>query len=216
MSQSLPGSAGETEVESALETNMAYVSPIEPRSAPELEAVFDRMSAVLGFVPNSILTMARVPGLGAAFTAMAGPILRNDLLEPGLVQMIALAASNAAGSRYCQAHTSHTGHRVGVDEGKLADVYRFESSERFDDAERAALRLAFAAGSVPNMSSSAHFDALRRHFDETQIAAIVAVVSLFGFLNRWNDTMGTELEPAARQFGERVLAGEGWEVGKHG
>jgi alkylhydroperoxidase family enzyme len=146
---------------------------------------------------------------------MAGPILRNDLLEPQLVQMVALAASNAAGSRYCQAHTSHTGHRVGVDESKLADVYRLESSERFDDAERAALRLAFAASSVPNRSSPEHFDALRQHFDEAQIAAIVAVISLFGFLNRWNDTIGTELEPAARQFGERVLSGSGWVVGKH-
>jgi alkylhydroperoxidase family enzyme len=194
---------------------MANVSPIDPDSAPELEPVFDRMRAVLGFVPNSVLTMARVPGLGAAFTALAGPILRNDLLEPQLVQMVALAASNAAGSRYCQAHTSHTGHRVGVDEDKLADVYRFESSEVFDDAERAALRLAYAAGSIPNASSPEHFDALRRHFDETQIAAIVAVISLFGFLNRWNDTIGTELEPAARQFGERVLAGAGWVVGKH-
>jgi alkylhydroperoxidase family enzyme len=194
---------------------MANVSPIDPKLAPELEPVFDRMRTVLGFVPNSVLTMARVPGLGAAFTALAGPILRNDLLEPELVQMVAMAASNAAGSRYCQAHTSHTGHRVGVDEVKLADVYQFESSERFDDPERAALRLAFAAGSVPNTSSPEHFDALRRHFDETQIAAIVAVISLFGFLNRWNDTIGTELEPAPRQFGERVLSGAGWVVGKH-
>jgi alkylhydroperoxidase family enzyme len=194
---------------------MANLNPINPESAPELEPVFDRMRAVLGFVPNSVLTMARVPGLGAAFTSLAGPILRNDLLEPELVQMVALAASNAAGSRYCQAHTSHAGHRVGVAETKLADVYRFESSDSFDGAERAALRLAFAASSIPNTSSPEHFTALRQHFDETQIAAIVAVISLFGFLNRWNDTIGTELEPAARRFGERVLSGEGWVVGKH-
>jgi alkylhydroperoxidase family enzyme len=194
---------------------MANVTPIDPKSAPELAPVFDRMKTVLGFVPNSVLTMARVPGLGAAFTALAGPILRNNLLSPQLVQLVAMAASNAAGSRYCQAHTSHTGHRVGVEEAKLSDVYRFESSEHFDDAERAALRLAFAAGSVPNTSSPNHFEELRQHYDETQIAAIVAVISLFGFLNRWNDTIGTELEPPAREFGKRVLSGAGWIVGKH-
>jgi alkylhydroperoxidase family enzyme len=173
------------------------------------------MEAVMGFVPNSVLTMARVPGLGPAFAGLAGPILRNKLLDPGLVQMIAMAASTAAGSRYCQAHTSHTGHRVGVDEAKLADVYEFETSDRFDDAERAALRIAFAAGSVPNASNPELFAELRRHFDDAQITAIVAVISLFGFLNRWNDTIGTQLEKPARQFGERVLAGAGWEIGKH-
>ena len=194
---------------------MANISPVDPDSMPELAPVFERMEAVLGFVPNSILTMARVPGLGAGFAGLAGPILRNDLVEPSMVQMVALAASTAAGSRYCQAHTSHTGHRVGVDEAKLADVYDFENSDRFSDAERAALRLAFAAASVPNTSTPEHFAELRRHFDDEQIAAIVAVIALFGFLNRWNDTMGTELEGPARQFGERVLAGHGWDVGKH-
>jgi alkylhydroperoxidase family enzyme len=195
---------------------MANVSPVDdPTSIPELAPVAERMEAVLGFVPNSILTMDRVPGLAGAFSGLAGPILRNDLIEPGLVQMIAMAASTAAGSRYCQAHTSHTGHRVGVAEAKLADVYDVEHSDRFSDAERAALRLAFAAASVPNRSSPDHFAELREHFDDEQIAAIVAVIALFGFLNRWNDTIGTELEDPARQFGERVLAGHGWDVGKH-
>jgi len=188
---------------------MANISPLDPGSMPELAPVFERVEAVMGFVPNSILTMARVPGLGSAFAGLAGPILRNDLVEPGLVQMIAMAASTAAGSRYCQAHTGHTGHRVGVDEVKLADVYDLENSDRFSDAERAALRLASAAGSVPNASTPDHFTELRRHFDDEQIAAIVAVIALFGFVNRWNDTMGTQLEDPARQIGERVLAGHG-------
>ena len=194
---------------------MANVSPVQRESVPELAPVFEGMEAVLGFVPNSMLTMARVPGLGAGFAGLAGPILRNDIMEPALVQMIAMAASTAAGSRFCQAHTSHTGHRVGVDEAKLADIYDFEASDRLDDAERAALRLAFAAASVPNVSTPEHFEELRVHFDEVQVLAIVAVIALFGFLNRWNDTIGTELEDPARLFGERVLAGAGWEIGKH-
>jgi hypothetical protein len=42
-----------------------------------------------------------------------------------------------------------------------------------------------------------------------------AVCSLFGYLNRWNDTMATTLEDVPLATAERVLAGQGWEVGKH-
>ncbi|MEM9204405.1 MAG: carboxymuconolactone decarboxylase family protein, partial [Actinomycetota bacterium] len=69
--------------------------------------------------------------------------------------------------------------------------------------------------SVPNTTSDTHVDDLRSHFSEQQIAGIVGVISLFGFLNRWNDTMATELEDEALDFAGRVLAPAGWEPGRH-
>lgn len=169
----------------------------------------------MGFVPNSMLTMARVPGLMEQFQALAGSIFTNGLIEPALVQMVAQVTSSAAGCRYCQAHTAHSAERLGVPEEKLADLWLFETSEHFSDAERAALRLAFHSGQVPNAASEEDFAACREHFDEAQITAIVATISLFGFLNRWNDTMGTQLEEKPKGFGERVLSANGWEPGHH-
>lgn len=43
----------------------------------------------------------------------------------------------------------------------------------------------------------------------------MAIVSLFGFLNRWNDTLATELEPKAVEFGNEALAESGMTQGKH-
>ena len=129
--------------------------------------------------------------------------------------MVALISSASAGCRYCQAHTGHSAERLGVSEEKLADIWNFETSEHFDDAERAALRLAFHAGQVPNAATDEHFAELAKHFDQDQIAAIVAVLSLFGYLNRWNDTMATQLEESARSFGEKMLSPNGWDVGDH-
>ena len=37
-----------------------------------------------------------------------------------------------------------------------------------------------------------------------------------GFLNRFNDTMPTELEAPAIAVGQEFLASHGWSVGKHG
>jgi hypothetical protein len=41
------------------------------------------------------------------------------------------------------------------------------------------------------------------------------VITLFGFLNRFNDTMATELEGSPIAAGQRFLAERGWTVGKH-
>jgi hypothetical protein len=59
------------------------------------------------------------------------------------------------------------------------------------------------------------FAEMRKHWSENQIVEIAAVVAYFGFLNRWNDTMGTPLEPEPIATGEKYLASHGWKVGKH-
>ena len=123
--------------------------------------------------------------------------------------------SAAAGCRYCQAHTVAHAEHLGVDPAKLAELWSFETSDHFDDAERAALRLALHAGQHPNAVTDADFDDCRRHYTDDQITAIVAVCALFGFLNRWNDTMATTLEAAPATVAQRVLAPQGWTAGKH-
>jgi len=194
---------------------MARIDPLPRHDLEAFEPGFVMVEQVMGFVPNSMFTMARVPGLLRSFQSLAGTILMNGLISPELTQMVAQVASTAAGCRYCQAHTGHSAERLGVSEEKLADLWSFETSDHFDAAERAALRLAFHAGSQPNGATNEDFAACAEHFDEDQISAIVATISLFGYLNRWNDTMATDLEASPARFGERVLAPNGWEAGKH-
>jgi alkylhydroperoxidase family enzyme len=64
----------------------------------------------------------------------------------------------------------------------------------FSDAERVALDVAREAALVPNGVTDELFDRLRLFFDETQVVELVSVISLFGFLNRWNATLGTKVE----------------------
>jgi hypothetical protein len=69
---------------------------------------------------------------------------------------------------------------------------------------------------VPNGVEAEHMGALQQHYTDQNIVEIVAVISLFGFLNRWNDTMATSLEPSAQAFASETLGSAGWQVGKHG
>jgi len=56
---------------------------------------------------------------------------------------------------------------------------------------------------------------LRKQWSEEQIVEIVATIAMFGFLNRWNDTMGTPFEDAPMAAGKKFLARGGWTAGKH-
>ena len=170
----------------------------------------------LGFVPNSLLIMQRNPKLVKAFAGMAAAVWDPESkVDRGLKRLVAHVASRAAGCQYCMAHTIEGAALFGVEEKKLAAIWDYQSSPLYSEAERAALDLAFAAGVVPNAVTDEHFAELRKHWSEEQIVEIVATISLFGFLNRWNDTMGTPLEDKPLAAGDRFLARGGWTPGKH-
>ena len=119
-----------------------------------------------------------------------------------LVNLIALAASWSSGCKYCQAHTSHGANRAGVSPEKSAEILKYKESSQFSESEKAALDLAFAAGVTPNASKKDHFVELQKYYSDEAIIDIVAVIALFGFLNRWNDTLGTALEDVPKGFVE--------------
>ena len=194
---------------------MAHVKPLMREDLPELEELFQLYDDTLSFCPNSLYTMARRPEVLRAFSELITQIWRSGTVPTYLKPLVAMISSAAAGCRYCQAHEAVDARMRGVPEEKIAAVFDFETSPLFDAAERAALRFALAASAQPNTVSAEDVAELRRHWDEGQIVEILAVVSLFGFLNRWNDTIATDLEEIPGDLGRRVLAAAGWEPGKH-
>ncbi len=184
--------------------------PAEDALTPELKQGLTMAEAFMGFLPNSSIDMAHWPELSQVFGPFAATILSTGELSPALKNMIAAVASNAAGCRYCSAHTTHQASRAGGDAEKIAKVWEYQTSDLFDDAERAALDLALAGGQVPNGATDAHFAELKKHYSNKQIVEIVSVIALFGFLNRWNDTMGTELEQEPLQFAEANFTNRDW------
>jgi len=194
---------------------MAHLQPLLREDLPELEELFQLYDDTLSFVPNSLCTMARRPEILRAFSELITQIWRTGTVPTYLKPLVAMVSSTAAGCRYCQAHEAVDARMRGVPEEKIAAVFDFERSTLFDDAERAALRFALAASAQPSAVTAEDVAELRRHWDDGQIVELLAVVSLFGFLNRWNDTMATDLEEIPRALGRRVLAEARWEPGKH-
>ena len=195
---------------------MARIAPLRREGSKDLETVFEITEAVMGFVPNSMLIMARDPALLTAFAELSAIIVaRPGRIDPGLKALIMYVASRSAGCQYCVAHSANLAASRAIPVRKIKDVWKYEKSPEFGEAERAALRFAQAASHVPNAVTDADFAELRRHFDDDAILEIIAAVAFLGFLNRWNDTLATPLESAPWRFAEQHLEAAGWTPGKH-
>ena len=113
------------------------------------------------------------------------------------------------------AHTAGASLRLGIDEAKFDAVWEYQTSPLFDEKERVAVEFTVAASSQPNGVTDELFARMKQHWTEPEIIEITGVIALFGFLNRWNDTMATPLEEEPIAIGKKHLAGKGWMVGKH-
>ena len=195
---------------------MPRIDAVPRQAIGDLNTVLETVESRMGFVPNSQLILAHRPEIVRAFAqlgaAINGP---SSTISPQLRNLISQMASRAAGCGYCMAHTTHTAARVGISAEKENALWEFETSTLFSAAERAALRVAQGAAQVPNAVTDADFAELKKRYREAQIVDIVAVIALFGFLNRFNDTMATELEASPIEAGKQFLAKKGWSVGKH-
>ncbi|QIA07491.1 carboxymuconolactone decarboxylase family protein [Draconibacterium halophilum] len=192
------------------------VTPKTGDSDPELQQLITFYEETLGFCPNSVKTMHHRPRIAYAFIEMNKAVMENQgRITSALKRMIAYISSNAAGCRYCQAHAIRAAERYGAEQEQLENIWEYKTHPAFSEAERAALDFAFAASIIPNSVDDQIAENLRTYWDEGEIVEITGVVALFGYLNRWNDSMGTEIENGAKESGEKLLSKNEWNSGKH-
>jgi len=195
---------------------MPLVTPLDPDHDPETSKLAEFFNETLGFCPNSVLTMQYRPAISKAFINLNKAVMANEgRVSSGLKRMIAWVSSNASGCRYCQAHAIRAAQRYGAEAEQLHNIWDYRSHPSFSEAERVALDFALAASLVPNSVDEPLKERLYIYWNEGEIVEMLGVISLFGYLNRWNDSMGTTLERGAAESGEQYLAKYGWEKGKH-
>lgn len=192
------------------------VSPVKNNEDQKLQELIAFYQETLGFCPNSVITMFHRPEIAYAFISLNKAVMENKgKVTSDLKRLIGFMSSNAAGCQYCQAHTIRAAERYDAQKEKLENIWDFETHPAFSDAERVALEFALKSSQIPNEVNDAMADKMRIHWNDGEIVEILGVVALFGFLNRWNDSMGTEMEDGAIESGEKYLSDKGWEVGKH-
>ena len=195
---------------------MPLVTPLSAAHDLETKELAEFFNETLGFCPNSVLTMQRRPAISKAFINLNKAVMANEgRVTSALKRMIAWVSSNATGCRYCQAHAIRAAERYGAAQEQLDNIWEYKTHAAFSEAERAALDFSLAASMVPNVVDSKMKETLYKYWDEGEIVEMLGVISLFGYLNRWNDSMGTSLEEDAIESGNQFLGKNGFEVGKH-
>lgn len=192
------------------------VSPLDRNATKEASEMADFYDETLGFTPNSLFTMMHRPRISSAFMEMNMAVMENKgRVTSALKRLLAYLSSKTAGCRYCEAHAIRAAERYGSEQDKLDNIWEYKTYPAFSDAERVVFDFAIAASSVPNAVNDEIADNLREHWDDGEIVEILGVVALFGYLNRWNDSMGTQLEEPAADDGVKYLEKLGWSRGKH-
>ena len=196
---------------------MALVKPLDENDIEtELCEFIQFFKGPLGVIPNSVRTMSRRPKVAKAFTELNMAVMEcHGSVTPEFKRIIGYITSFVSGCRYCQAHTILGSQRFGANEDRLKDAWNYENSDYFTDAEKAALKYAHAAASIPNAVDDEIATELHKHWDDDDIVEITAVIALFGYLNRWNDSMGSALEDLPIDAGNKYLDKTDWEIGKH-
>ena len=117
------------------------------------------------------------------------------------------ASSKAASCAYCTAHTCSFALRRGAS----TDAIKGTRTPK----EQAVVALAEGLSRVPADLTPAEVRAVQEHFSLSEIEWLVLSVSMMGFLNKFMNAMGIELEQDAINDTAAVLSQTGWTPGMH-
>ncbi|MEU6253838.1 carboxymuconolactone decarboxylase family protein [Streptomyces sp. NPDC047043] len=119
----------------------------------------------------------------------AGKAVTDSTLPHATQELVKLRASQINGCGFCTDMHTKDALAAGEDAQRLHLVAAWREAKVFTEAERAALelaeqgtRIADAAGGVTDEA----WENAAKHFDEDQLAALVATIALINMYNRFN------------------------------
>ncbi len=173
-----------------------------------------RSDDLRGYSGRHLIERAMRPEISQAFAQlMAATFGGSTSLQ--LKNEVFTVASLATGCRHCQAHGAYALSLLGTETERVRALWEFETSPLFDDHDRAALRFAREAAKAPSEVTPAHHAELRKHYSDAEIADLLAVVCLAGWLNRFNDSLATVTDQESVDWARQNLGDLGWSLGKH-
>jgi AhpD family alkylhydroperoxidase len=171
---------------------VARLSYVDPASLTDPELVdimeFARQNGTPR--PESQAIRAHVPDLLRTFTAAWRTAFLYGVLDHRIKELCRLYVSRTVDCRYCGDQRSVKAAVEGVDERHVDELLNYQTSERFDERERAALAYTEAITWNPDLADDAMWARLHQHFTEPEIVELGYFVALTSGQQRWIRTLG--------------------------
>lgn len=117
-------------------------------------------------------------------------------LDPVLVELVQIRASQINRCAYCIDYHTGDARRAGERESRIYQLSAWHESSLYTAEERAALALTEAVTLLPQGVEDAVYDEAARHFDDKELAQLIALIFTVNAWNRMNvttrKTPGTE------------------------
>lgn len=185
---------------------------------PELEKtykpVLGMVRELLGVVPNCDKYLELWPPAFRTYNLMVPAFLNLPALLFGraapkdIVGLGLYVSSRAADCAYCSAHTCSFALRRG------AETDAVSGSDR-SPAEESVAAMATGLSTMPHTYTRVLRTDVERHFGATDTEWIGLGVIMMGFLNKFMDAMGVDLEPESIGDVSELIGPTGWSVGQH-
>lgn len=179
------------------------------------------VDTLLGVVPNCDRYLEIWPPAFRAYNIMVPnllnlpvPVLGVGGPPPAVVGLAMYVASRTAECPYCSAHSCSFAMRRGADPAQIAGAL-MPDRETFSRGESAAIAVARSLARVPCELTAAEKAELVGVYGEKGAEWIVLSVAMMGFLNKFMDAIGVELEQSVAAEVSGVI-GAVWTPGKAG
>jgi AhpD family alkylhydroperoxidase len=124
--------------------------------------------------------------------------LSNGVVPQRTKELIALMVGWLNACEYCTCVHEEIARGLGVDQATLTELGDFATSERFSDAERAALQATVALTREPRALPVPVWDALRASYDEAACVEVLAAIGLNNYLSRMSNALSLRAPSRAR------------------
>ncbi len=156
---------------------------------PDIAALFDKVFAQRGNVPNMFRVMAHRPEIFATMQAHFAAVLNTGTVSTRLKELIIVRTSQINETPYCLASHTILARNLGWTDDQLGHLAEWPQRPDFTPAEKAALRLAETVTRDAHAVTDEMFAELRGHYSEGEIVELLCAIGLFNYFNRFNNAL---------------------------
>jgi uncharacterized peroxidase-related enzyme len=158
----------------------------------DIAALYDKVFAQRGNVPNMFRVMAHRPEIFATMQAHFAAVLNTGTVPTRLKELIIVRTSQVNQTPYCLASHTILARNLGWTDDQLSHLAEWPERSDFSPAEKAALRLAETVTRDAHAVSDEQWEELRGYYSEGEIVELLCAIGLFNYFNRFNDALRTE------------------------